>query len=354
MVDVLEIYEAAIDSEAVRDVAGRFMRLRSAQAVTVRILPWLLLDSDRLPRLFGKWGGPELADLPAFYWETGPVADEFATAPPFGEPASMAEIFDRLNRWGGFEEPFQVTLHINRERFREDERSLVNEITSIRRVLVTAEWRPPARLQLAAGDVVCSGKGHGTLGGFIIVGPQVYGVTCAHVVDEAEITDRDGRHVGTAQEWTTRDEMGPGTVCNPMPLPGEVQAPINATDFALVQMHGRIARTGLSARPVRHLGQFDLVDVGSTARRFSVRSLCYAMNIQQSGVSFCFAPLLELFSGAGTTRPGDSGSWVVKDGAWAGMVVGADQVTSFAIDARRIAPWIDASRVVQQGAWSVW
>lgn len=354
MVDVREIYSATLENEAIAVLTRKFMRLRSAQAVSVRVLPWLLLGDradDFLTRLgIGRYGeGWER--LPAFVWEKWWSSEDHAVVPPYDHEESLQTLKDIEGRFTGpGRYPFQVILHVNQERAVREEYDIIRELASDEDLVVTVEWRPPMRLQIAAGDRVRSGTARGTIGGFVVDGPYTFGVTCAHVVTSSQIDDLNGKGVGVAIQRTTPSPAG-GAVCTLSPAPGDVVAPVNNSDFALVRMQVQVGRSGYGARPATALRQCDPIDVGG--RRFTLRSLCIAMDVLQSGTSFCFAPLIELYSSSGTTQPGDSGSWGTKSGDWATMVVGADAISSFAIDARNVAQWIDGCGSVTAGNWFV-
>jgi hypothetical protein len=367
MVDIREIYARASESTTIRQIAQKFMSLKSAQAVTVRILPWLLFDPDAyhyLRHFPFPWDGREWSRLPPFFFDRWLSPEDHVAAFPAGrQRITMADIDRRFHDFPPFpgygpiyKYPFQVTLHADLSKLSESESEVIGQMTRDENVLVTAERRPPARLQLSAGDQVLSGGTRGTLGGFIRDGADIYAVTCGHVAKSTSITDLTGNSVGNTTVITAPQAMLPGTVCTPFPAPPAIGAHVNSGDFALISTTAPVSPSGLNSSVSLTLNQSDLIDVlcGGSSRRFAVRSLCIAMAIADSGTDYCFAPLVELYSGSGTTRSGDSGAWGVKNGTdWATTIVGADSISSFAFDARDVASWIDASGVVTGGGWTV-
>ena len=366
MVDVREIYERVRESSTISDITRRFMSLKSAQAVTVRVLPWLLVDPDayHYMRHFPyPWDGREFSRLPPFFWERWWGPEDHA-AMPKRRSLTMVDIDKRFGNYppfpgygSGHKYPFQVILHVDQTRFSDDELETIGSMTEDERVLVTAEWRPPMRLQFAAGDQVLSGKSTGTIGGFISEGNNTFGLTCSHVVTGNTVTDLGGQQIGKVARQASPHKMAIGSVCTPYPPNGAIGAFVNNNDFALVNVSVAVQPSGYAASPAPSLQQTDLIDVNCQkgSLRFTVRSLCIAMNISHGGNSYCFAPLVELYSLSGTTQRGDSGSWGIKGGTdWATMIAGADSISSFAFDARDVAQWIDGCGSVTPGAWSVY
>jgi hypothetical protein len=90
--------------------------------------------------------------------------------------------------------------------------------------------------------------------------------------------------------------------------------------------------------------------------QFSVRSLTTAMRLSHGGAYYCYAPLIEFYSAMGTTWPGDSGAWSLANqfSEWAAVVVGADTLSTFAIDARDVSDWLDNCGIVSKGNWSIY
>lgn len=367
MVDVNELYNIAVENREIGQLVSKFMRLQSAQAVCIRAHPLLacrLLGGQHSPYYYFGRGykyGRDFHRAHPFWIDSLWLAAHPAVA---GRPDDLMPIHElgKLQRYlgpGSMGPPIQVVLQVNTEKRNELDDVAVSELTSTDRLFVTAEWRPQMRLQFFAGDNIVCGAKRGTMGGFVTDGTDVFGVTCAHVAGAigTSANDLHGSIVGLVKDSSTRTAMSAGSVCTLHPAGGESGAATNVHDCALVEMASSVAPTGMKSHVVHSLRQGDSITVGAGAssKRFVVRSLCYVMAISDAGIDYCFTRLVELYSQAGTTTAGESGSWgLTGANEWATMTVGADSISTFGIDARNTGTWVGASQALGTGCWSVY
>ncbi|QPC91318.1 hypothetical protein [Mesorhizobium sp. INR15] len=370
MIDIREIGARARELEALDDLLSKFMALPSAQAVTVRVMPWLLLDydgyrafarySDFLSHAIGypllfedMWIGPEFANPFMMPGRNQPDLDWDAMQDRFQDDRISEHLIGREKP----RDPFHIELHVRQDAYDLSQAEIVRRLANDSPLFVTVQRRGAMKLQFASGDLILSGGKSGTIGGFIADHRgTVYGLTCSHVASGGVVTDVTGRKCGDVKASTTQVSMASGSVCHPNPRRGSPTCAINSLDLALVEMSVAATATGLKLGG--SVAQGDIVDVGASrsSYRFGVRSLCIAMQLGLNSVDYCYSPLIELYSPAGTTWPSDSGAWGLTNqfSEWATVMVGADSVSSFAIDARDAADWIDTCGIVSAGAWSVY
>lgn len=366
MVEIRDIQKRVSESATIREVIDDFMRLACAQAVCVRVMPWLLCAPNQevyWRYLSYPWISHE-SQLPPFFWDKWLAPNDIiASFPGQHSTMSMSDIDARFRSFPSFfkedkefEYPFQVILQVNMERLDTKQIEQIQQIIRNDRVFVTAERRPPLKLQLSSGRQFNSGKQVGTMGGFIRTDEKIFCVTCSHVVENATVTDTAGHNIGAVVAQSSLTAMKHGTDCTPLPPRHTKAASMNSNDVALIEMSASVNCSGYAKAPIKELHQSDVINVALHYQplRSAVRSLCVAMRISHRGADYCFAPLIELYSPDGTTRPGDSGAWGLNaKREWASMIVGADTISSFAIDARCVADWIDDCGIVSKGQWTV-
>lgn len=367
MVDIRDIGASAAESGTIRETVARFMKLKSARAATVRVMPWLLYDLNRhrfLRHFPFPWFDGDLESLPPLFWENYFNPDGVFGHIDEGNGATMGDVFDRHRNGMAppflgheFKSPFQLILHVEKGSAMENEAEELTSLTRRADVFTTIEKRGRMRLQLTSGDGIACGSNTGTLGGFIDNGSGViYGVTCAHVAMTHRVFDHAGTQIGTLTTATKQSSMQPATVCTPFPPTGAIGATINSGDFALIHMSNPVQQMNASLAQSLHQGEVIDVNGSKTRHRFNVRSLCIAMRLTVGSQDFCYAPLVELYSRSGTTWSGDSGAWGMKNqqSEWAAMVAGADSISTFAFDARDVGQWIGNCGFIPSGSqWSV-
>lgn len=362
MVDVKEIAARARDLEPANELIGRFMELPCAQAVTARVMPWLLLnDEDYLAlryyyrfvervaghlRILDDWwigGSFNMADRKLADLDWDAVLDRF-------RDGDIGQDIARKSLRG----PLQFELHVRQDAYDEGQAKIVRGLANETPLFVTVARRGAMQFQLAGGDRILSGSKSGTIGGFIADAQgTVFGLTCSHVGSTGTVTDVSGTPVGKIIVSTAQTPMVTGSVCHPNPRPGSIACAVNSLDLALIEMSVAVAGTGLTV--TGSVAQGDTVDVDANGARyrFGVRSVAIAMQLGLGGISFCYSPMIELHSPAGTTWPSDSGAWGLtrQFSEWGAVVVGADSVSSFAMDARDASAWIDTC--IGANTWSV-
>ena len=300
----------------------------------------------------------EIFTTDPFYWDRLVLDRELSSDHNLDVPdLSLSAVRQRLKVYNTeLKQPLHIILHVNAAQRSEKDDEQIRRLIGTEQLVVSAEWRPTLTLQNAPGERLSCGGRSGTFGGFITDGTQYVGVSCAHVAGPvgAIVTDKYGHALGSVSAQATLTIMARGSVCTPFPPPRSTGASLNKSDCSLVSMLSPVSRTGLAPSITSSLNQYDRITILTPVNRsYAVRSLCIASTLTLGSNRYCYSPLVELYAPSGTTGRGDSGSWGVNvSSQWSTMTVGADTVSTFAMDARDVEGWINASGTFSS-AWHV-
>lgn len=352
--DIRELAQFARKHEPVRRSIEQFMGLEFARSVSLRVMPWLFFDPFENPRMRARWDELELLDPNFWHRPVDAIGRERMSNPR--DIATIDEAFERLARYRElglcekYEAPIELTLCCDIRKTSElgpDKwRSMLFEAITDRTLLMRVEEAFPFELQGGPATKIRNGGRNGTLGALALSASGAnFAFTCAHVATDGWVFDQFGARIGSVRFASSPVVMPPGSVCNPDPLPGEIGAPLNQLDCALVELDYALPHQGQSL--ATRVCQEDEVEVigRHTWAKFKLGSLAVALCVKHNGEQCCFQTMIELFPLEGRlTKPGDSGASVVLRGTgdWAATLVGSDGVRSVAIDARRSHAWAKA------------
>jgi hypothetical protein len=378
--DVRRIVEAALQQPSVQGVGvdldpfwllGWRMRMSSTAR---EFNAWDARVTEAPPLSLRRPGWGAIHPLDRAWWM--PEGGELDPGPP--DTSFTFQAWERLaKRRGTSAEPFVVKV-IRRPGMPEVEPAeLYIELppTSLR---VVFETRALAHAYARRTDCVrplvgglsggTPGGGPGTLGGVLEAADGTrYALTCSHVVSGASAAEQPSSRdnagaaalVGACVASTTLQP--PSSACNPYAATGD------RVDVALIELHASVT----SALEVRGIGTLAgraaigalnpgvVVETSGKRtghRRLRVGGLMIAHLIHVDGQPHCFNDLFELRSPshlwpiAGMLRPpvrhGDSGAWVIAQGAggaeWCGVVIGGDGAVGYATFTAFVEQWLAA------------
>lgn len=361
--ELREISERFAGIEGANEVVSKFLKLRSAQAATVRIFPIIAFRDTHFWEPFWPYDNFHFFRDSFQYLRNERDnsyflrrLDEIERRNQRLDPNEIESWDDVESNWSKLidtldlqipKQPIILELHLERGRLRDAEGDLEKAmaIASEAPLLTLVDVRGECRMQFTSGDQVWSGGRRGVIGGFVTDGTNQFGVTCGHVAVGSKLTDHSGVVVATTTATEQPVPMPSGGVCDPTPRAGTPSVTINAIDAAIVSMSTSVKPMSLSL--IGSLRQAERLSVQARSGRldFTVRSVAIAMSVKSGSSASCFSPLVEMYPDTGTTNAGDSGAWGLKNAGseWATMVIGADSVSTFGTDARDIHQWIESS-----------
>jgi hypothetical protein len=219
--------------------------------------------------------------------------------------------------------------------------------------LAIVETRPLGSLAVAQGDSCLAGNLTGTIGGFLrdTNSGERYATTCGHVASPGVTITVAGVPIGTCTLSHPPIQLPKGQFCT-SGCPG-----INKLDFALVDI-GNIVATNSAKSVAKHIApkQPILMRGKNGPHQYEAGGTLVAYDPGISNV--CFENLFEVRPAmrAGLLNPkvaaafatvptqGDSGAWLetIPGSKWCGVLVAADTVMGYALDAEEVVANADA------------
>jgi hypothetical protein len=216
------------------------------------------------------------------------------------------------------------------------------------------ETRSLGRLAVSPGGECVTGASSGTIGGFLTDQNTgvVYATTCGHVVSAGASVLHSGSHLGVCTHSRAPRQLAPGQSCTP----GCPAA--NSLDLALIDI-GTLPVANLVTGVATSIASHQSIVLRggvSKVNSFQVGGLVLTYCPGNSNV--CFENMFEVRppSGGGifnaqvraaiATLPtqGDSGGWLETTGGdWCGVLVAADHLMGYALEADDVIAKADAA-----------
>jgi hypothetical protein len=216
------------------------------------------------------------------------------------------------------------------------------------------ETRPMGRLAVSAGDACLAGGVPGTIGGFLRDRNTggVYAATCGHVVSKGASVTVSGKYLGACSHSQVPRKLASGQSCT------AGCSGANKLDLALIDLGSATVTNAVAGVAAKIASKQSIVLRGGMTQVNTFEVGGHVMTYCPGNSNVCFENMFEVRppSPGGIVSPrvraavatvptqGDSGGWLeTAAGEWCGVLVAADHLMGYALEADDILAEADTA-----------